>query len=214
MLLLCQHFAHCFCLPIIPIILPTNLTHPCLLPKHITLINLQDHFIGHITRCEWDRNGCTSRWSTTSRSYRIRVAYNRIWHCTDSISDVCWPIRARVTQTRSKGITGNIVEEAKTQTTDAVSGYELVLFRSTIMEKWSQGIDPLEVDENRGSVTKKAPASAIWRSRYSQGTRLWSPDLRAGSCNNSYKLLIAFLIAVISSYIINYCNNFNLTLWL
>ena len=197
MLLLCQHFAHCFCLPIIPIILPTNLMHPCLLPKHITLINLQDHLLAISQGV--NETGMVVRPGDRLQADPIRVAYNRIWHCTDSISDVCWPIWARVTQTRSKGITGNIVEEAKTQTTDAVSGYELVPFRLTIMEKWSQGIDPLEVDENRGSVTKKAPASAIWRSCYSQGTRLWSPDLRAGSCNNSYILLIAFLNAVITS---------------
>ena len=40
-----------------------------------------------------------------------------------------WPTRARVTQTRSRGLIGNIPEEAMKQTTDAVSGSESVPFR-------------------------------------------------------------------------------------
>ena len=59
----------------------------------------------------------------------IRVAYNRIRHCADSISDVFWPTRARVTQTRSRGLTENFAGQPITQTTDAVSGSESVSSR-------------------------------------------------------------------------------------
>ena len=82
------------------------------------------------------------------------------------IPDVFWPTRARVTQTRSRGLTGNIAEEAMTQATDAVSGSESVpsrpgmnktkqqTWRSNLME--SQ-VDPPEVDEDGRSVTKRVP---------------------------------------------------------
>ena len=57
----------------------------------------------------------------------IRIAYNMTLHCTDLIP---WPTRARVTQTRSRGLTGNFAEEAIAQTTDAVnSGSESVSSR-------------------------------------------------------------------------------------
>ena len=84
----------------------------------------------------------------------IRVAYNKIRHCTDSIPDV---FRAGVTQTRSKGLTGNIVEEAMTQTIDAVSGSEYVPSRlgmnKTKQQSWRSDLkesqhDPPEVDED------------------------------------------------------------------
>ena len=56
----------------------------------------------------------------------IRVAYNRIRHCADSIPDVFWPSRAKVTQARSRGLIENFAEEAITQTTDVVSGSESI----------------------------------------------------------------------------------------
>ena len=60
----------------------------------------------------------------------IRVAYNRIRHCANTISDVFWPTRTRVTQTRSRGLTENFTEKAITQTTDVVSGSESITSRS------------------------------------------------------------------------------------
>ena len=60
----------------------------------------------------------------------IRVAYNSIRHCADSIPDVFWPTRVRVTQTRSKGLIENFAEEAITQTTDVLSGSEPIPSRS------------------------------------------------------------------------------------
>ena len=77
-----------------------------------------------------------------------------------------------MTQTRSKGLIENFAEEAITQTTDVVSGSESIPSRSrmnkTKQQLWRSDlkesqVDPLDVDENRGSVTKRAPESAIWR---------------------------------------------------
>ena len=85
-----------------------------------------------------------------------------------------WPTRARVTQTRSRGLIENFAEEAITQTTDVVSGSESIPSRSrmnkTKQQLWRSDlkesqVDPPEVDEDRGSVTKRVPESAIWRSR-------------------------------------------------
>ena len=76
-------------------------------------------------------------------------------------------------QTISKGLNRNFVEETITQTTDAVSGSELIPSRAgmnkTKLQSWRSDlkesqVDPPEVDEDRGSATKKAPESAIWRS--------------------------------------------------
>ena len=78
-----------------------------------------------------------------------------------------------MTQTRSRGLTGNIAEEAMTQTIDTVSGSESVPsglgMNKTKQQSWRNDlkesqVDPPEVDEDRGSVTKRAPESAIWRS--------------------------------------------------
>ena len=61
---------------------------------------------------------------------RVDIAYYRILHCTDLIPNVFWSTGARVTQTRSRGLTGNFAEEAITQTIDAVnSGSESVSSR-------------------------------------------------------------------------------------
>ena len=59
----------------------------------------------------------------------IRVAYNRIRHCADSIPDVFWPTRARVTRTKLRKPTGNSVSEAVIQTTDVTSGSRTVTCR-------------------------------------------------------------------------------------
>ena len=78
-----------------------------------------------------------------------------------------------MTQTRSRGLTGNIAKEAITQTIDTVSGSESVPYRlglnKTKQKLWKSDlkesqVDPPEVDEGRGSVTKRAPELAIWRS--------------------------------------------------
>ena len=200
MCLLCQHFSLCFCLSYYSSNFANKLDASLPAAKAYKAYKFARPFYWPYHKI-WVRQdtGMVVHPGDRPQADPIRVAYNRIWHCTDSISDVFWPTRAIVTQTRSRGITGNIAEEAKTQTTDAVSGSESIPSRSTVVEKWSQGVDPIEVDEDMGSVTKRAPESAIWRSCYSQGTRMWSPDLRAGNCNNSYKLLIAFLNAVITS---------------
>ena len=61
-----------------------------------------------------------------------------------------------------------------TQITDAVSGSGSVSSRpkmnKTKKQSWridlkESQVDPPEVDEDRGSVIKRAPESAIWRSR-------------------------------------------------
>ena len=77
-----------------------------------------------------------------------------------------------MTQTRSRGLNGNIEEEAMTQTTDAVSGSESVPSRSGMnkQQSWRSDlkellVDPPNVDEDGGSVTEKASELAIWRSR-------------------------------------------------
>ena len=79
-----------------------------------------------------------------------------------------------MTQTRSRGLVENFVEEAITQTTDVVSGSESIPFRSrmnkTKQQLWRSDlkesqVDPPKVDEDRESVTKRAPESAVWRSR-------------------------------------------------
>ena len=78
-----------------------------------------------------------------------------------------------MTQTRSRGLTGNIAEEAMTKTIDAVSGSESVPSKpginKTKQQSWRSDLKesqvaPPEVDEDRGSVTERAPESAIWRS--------------------------------------------------
>ena len=82
-----------------------------------------------------------------------------------------WPTRARVTQTRSRRLTGNFVEEAITQTTDTVSGFESDPFRlgitKTKQQSWridfvESQVDPPGVCYNRRFVSKRVPESAIW----------------------------------------------------
>ena len=84
-----------------------------------------------------------------------------------------WPTSARVTQTRSRGLIENFAKEAITQTTDVVSGSESIPSRSrmnkTKQQLWRSDlkesqVDPPEVDEDGGSVTKRAPESGICKS--------------------------------------------------
>ena len=78
-----------------------------------------------------------------------------------------------MTQTRSRGLTGNFGDEAIIQTTDFISGFKSVSSRPGMnmikQQSWRSDlkesqVDPPEVDKNRGSMTAKAPESAIWRS--------------------------------------------------
>ena len=103
-----------------------------------------------------------------------------------------WPTRARVPETKSKELTGSFVEEAITQTTDVVSGSESIPSRpgmnKTKQQSWRSDlkesqVDPPEVDEDRGSVTKNAHESIILEVIYSQRTQAWLPNLRVGKCN-------------------------------
>ena len=74
-----------------------------------------------------------------------------------------------MTQTWSKGLIENFAEEAITQTTDVLSGSESIPSRSRMNETKQQlwrsdkesQVDRPEVDEDGGSVTKRAPESAI-----------------------------------------------------
>ena len=80
----------------------------------------------------------------------IRVAYNRIRCCADSIPDLVWPTRARVT--------GATVDKAVKQTADAVSGIKSAPSKP--------GIDKTKRQlHGKGSVVERAPGSVIWRSR-------------------------------------------------
>ena len=92
--------------------------------KACRLINLQDHFMGHISHSRRVRQPgvvvCPVD-QPQADPIRVDLAYNRILHCTDLIPNVFWPTWARVTQTRSRGLTGKFAEEAITQTTDAVN---------------------------------------------------------------------------------------------
>ena len=83
----------------------------------------------------------------------IRVAYNRIRHCADSIPDVFWPTRARVTQTRSRGLIENFSEEAITQTTDVVSGSESIPSRPR-MNKTKQQLWKSDLKSHRSTHQK------------------------------------------------------------
>ena len=130
-------------------------------------------FYGPYCIVEQSETGVVVRPVDRSQADPIRVVYNRIRHCAALIPDVFWPTRARVTQTRSRGLTENFAEEAITQITDVVSGFESIPSRSrmnkTKQQLWRSDlkelqVDPPEVDEDGGSVTKRAPESAIWRS--------------------------------------------------
>ena len=103
----------------------------------------------------------------------IRVAYNRIRHCTDSIPDVFWPTRARVTGTKSGKPTGNSGNEAIIQTTDATSGSRTVTCRLGMKKTVAQlqrrdlkdsQVDPPRDDKEKEFFAERAPESAIWRS--------------------------------------------------
>ena len=78
-----------------------------------------------------------------------------------------------MSQTRSRGLIKNFAGEGITQTTDVVSGSESIPSRSrmnkTKQQLWRSDlkesqVDPPEVDEDGGSVNKRAPESTIWRS--------------------------------------------------
>ena len=127
-------------------------------------------FYGPYRIVEQSETGVVVRPVDRPQADPIRVAYNRIRHCADSIPDVFWPTRARVTQTRSRGLIGNVTAEAITQTTDVFYGSESIPSRSrmnkTKQQLWRSDlkesqVDPPEVDEDGGSVTMRAPESAI-----------------------------------------------------
>ena len=130
-------------------------------------------FYGPYRIVEQSETGVVVRPVDQPQADPIRVAYNRIRHCADSIPDVFWPTRAGLTQTRSKGLIENFAEEAITQTIDVVSGSESIPSRSRMNETKQQlwrsdkesQVDRPEVDEDGGSVIKRVPESAIWRSR-------------------------------------------------
>ena len=104
----------------------------------------------------------------------IRVAYNRIRCCADSIPDTFWPTRARVTGATSRRQTGNFVDKAVTQAADAGSGAKSVPFRpgmnKIVGRPHTKDPQNLQVDTRRAnkgkeSIAERAPGSVIWRSR-------------------------------------------------
>ena len=79
----------------------------------------------------------------------IRVAYNRIQYCAESIPDVFWPTRARVTQTRSRDYCRRS-HDTDTQTPDVVSGSESIPSRpgmnNTKQQLWRSDLKESQVD--------------------------------------------------------------------
>ena len=121
-----------------------------------------------------NRTGVVVRPVDRPQADSIRVAYNRIRHCVDSIPDMFWPTRARVTGTKLRKPTGNSVSEAVIQTTDVTSGSRTVTSRLRMKKteielqrrnlKDSQ-VDPLRDDKEKEFVAERAPELDIWRSR-------------------------------------------------
>ena len=100
------------------------------------------------------------------------MAYNRIQHCADSIPDVFWPTRARVT--KSGKPTGKSVNEVVAPTTDTISGSRTVPSKPGMNKTEAQlqrsdlkdsQVDPLRDDKEKEFVAERAPESTIWRSR-------------------------------------------------
>ena len=106
-----------------------------------------------------------------------------------------WPIRARVTGTKSGKPTGNSGSEAIIQTTDATSGSRTVTCRLGMKKTEAQlqrrdlkdsQVDPPRDDKEKEFLLRGLLNQPFGEVTYDQGTQAWLPDLRVGNCNNIY----------------------------
>ena len=128
-------------------------------------------FYGPYRIIEQSQTGVVVRPVDKPQADSIRVAYNRIRHCADSIPDMFWPTRARVTGTKSGKTTGKSVNEVVAPTADAVSGSRTVPSRPEMnkteaqLQRSDSQVDLSRDDKEKKFVAERAPESIIWRSR-------------------------------------------------
>ena len=101
----------------------------------------------------------------------IRVAYNRIRCCADSIPDLFWPIKTKVSQAANKGQTRAFIEK---KAGDNIPGDQLAPSKWKMNEverqtqkKVQRNLQADSRDGNKGkeAMTERAPVSITWRSR-------------------------------------------------
>ena len=101
----------------------------------------------------------------------IRVAYNRIRCCADSIPDLFWPIKTKVSQAAIKRQTRTVIEK---EAVDNIPGDQLAPSNQKMNEIERQTQKEVQrnlqadlQDDNKGkeAETERAPVSMTWRSR-------------------------------------------------
>ena len=94
------------------------------------------------------------------------MGYNQIPCCADSVPELFWLIRPKVSHAASKRRAGTPIGE---DTVDAISGARSFTFKLEMNEgegHTQEGVQKqVQANRKREALMEKAPESVIWRSR-------------------------------------------------